>query len=50
MKSIERFFRDLDAAWKDKGEPILFQVIGSTALLEFGFPGFIGDLLNYHVI
>lgn len=44
MKSIERFFRDLDAAWKDKGERILFQVIGSTALmLQFDYERLTND-------
>jgi hypothetical protein len=44
MKSIERFFRDLDAAWKDPGERILFQVIGSTALmLQFDYERLTND-------
>ena len=44
MKSIESFFRDLDAAWKDPGEPILFQVIGSTALmLQFDYERLTND-------
>lgn len=33
MKFIEQFFRDLDAAWKDRGDRLLFQIIGSTALM-----------------
>ncbi len=33
MKFIERFFRDLDTAWKDRGDRFLFQIIGSTALM-----------------
>lgn len=33
MKFVERFFHDLDGAWTHGGDRILFQVIGSTALM-----------------